>query len=105
MPIEDDSSLVIRVVSQEFSEAEAILLSRLLSDPIMKKYLQILMYNQIADHANISLATIAGDGAFITAIKQAFVKGGLSILQTLHDFQAPQPTSVQATQQGQNTQR
>lgn len=99
-----DNNITIYVVTQQLTDAEQIMLAKAFSDPLIKKYLNILMFNQLQDHANIPLNTLAQDGEYITALKQAFVKGGLSILQTLNSIEAPQPTSVQANQQGQRQQ-
>ena len=87
------------------TDAEQTVLAEIFGNPTVKKYLHTLIWNQIADHANIPLTTMAEDGLVMTAIKQGYIKGGLSMLYTLLSIDKPQPTSVQATQQGQQTQR
>lgn len=87
------------------SEGEQVALAKTFNEPLVKKYLQVLIFNTLKDCAEIPLDVLAQDGPIINAVKQAYVKGSLSILYTLNTIEVPKPISVQATQQGQSQQR
>lgn len=89
------------VRDNDLTAAEHSLLVEIFNQPVVKKYLEVLIANKIIEFANIPLNVLAEDGDRATLIKQAFFKGGLSMLLTLLDVRKPQPNSVQATQ-GQN---
>lgn len=96
--------MVFNIRDSDLSESEHRVLADIFTQPVVKKYLSILIANQIRDHAEVPLSTLAEDGLITSALKQAYIKGGLSMLYTLNSITKPQPTSVQATQQGQRTQ-
>lgn len=89
----------------QLTAGEQSILVDFFGQPVVKKYLEVLTANTIKDFAHIPLSTIAEDGAYTNALKQAFFKGQLSMLQTLTDIKKEEPTSVQANQQGQRQQR
>lgn len=99
------SDFRILLDSIELTASEESILVDIYSNPVVRKHLQILSANCIRDFAHIPLDVLGNDGVQISIIKQAYLKGTLSILQTLLSIEKPQPTSVQATQQGQSTQQ
>lgn len=80
-------------LAPELSKTEEDFIQAKLSDPAIKKYLNFLVYNQVVEAANIPLPILVQQGSEY-AIKQAFVKGGLSMLYTLLSIDKPKPKPV-----------
>ena len=68
------------------SETEQHIIANVFSDPCIKKYLRIMMQNDIIELATISLSE--KDDSTI-ARKHAMVQGKLSVLQTLLNITIP----------------
>lgn len=84
---------------QSFSETELKILAVALSDPTVKKYFQSLAANNIRSFAELPLSTMAEEGSLVNMLKQAYLKGGLSMLQTLLQIEAPKPPSAPVQQE------
>lgn len=97
-----DYSLLVQ--TPDLTIGEQTVIAEMLSNPVIKRYLQILIANQIRDFAEIPLSNITQDRNIENIVTQAYLKGGLSILYTLYHFKKAEPTSVQATQQVQRPQ-
>lgn len=74
----------------ELTDAELKVIQEVFSSGTVKKYLNYLLWDLIKDHANIPIPTLSSD-LMEAAIKQAFVKGNLNIIQTLLSIQKPKP--------------
>lgn len=83
----------------ELNDAEEHILRDILSNSVYRKYLQTLMANSIVENTNIEVSFIAEEGATKYALMQAYHKGYLSALITLHSYQKPKAeTPSQAPQ-------
>lgn len=83
----------------ELSKTELEVIATAFSDPNVRKYLSVVAANQVREFANISLDNLV-ENQQLVILRQAYLKGGLGMLQTLLSIERPQPTSVPATQQG-----
>lgn len=86
------------VATPDLTTGEQIVIAEMLSNPVIKRYLQILIANQIRDFAEIPLTNLTEAKNIENIVIQAYLKGGLSILYTLYNFKKAEPTSVQANQ-------
>lgn len=66
----------------DLSDAEAAVIEEIFSNPLIVRYLNILLWNNIVDEANIPLDTFLKETQE-HIVKVAFIKGGTSMLQTL----------------------
>lgn len=57
-------------------------LQRIFSMPIVKQYLQHLLWNQIVDQANIPITALMEEQQ-AHILRVAYIKGGIGMLQTL----------------------
>jgi hypothetical protein len=78
----DRVKLQIQPHTQDLTRTELDIIAKAFTDNTVRKYLQIVLMNQITDHANIPLPVLA-ENLTTAAIKQAFVKGGISVIHTL----------------------
>ena len=78
-------TLQLQYPTHEFSVEERIQLAQILSSPLMRRYLQALLWNQIIDEANIPVPLTAEDERKTLNLSLA-VKGGVSMLNTLLNF-------------------
>lgn len=66
----------------QFTPTEETILRQLLAEPVMIKYLNIVLWGLITDNANIPLPVISAD-LQEHALKQSYVKGGISVVHML----------------------
>lgn len=71
-----------------FTEGELHVIADVLTNPIVKRYLETLLWNQIRDAASMPVVEI---GKPETNYKLAYVKGCIGILLTLGSIEKPQP--------------
>lgn len=85
---------IVFVSRDKFSSTEEDIVITALSTPAVRKYLNMLATTQMQDAANIGLPELATD-TITYAAKQAFVKGGLSMLMTLLSIKKEEPKKEQ----------
>lgn len=66
----------------DLSQADMDFIEEAFSSPTVVRYLSLLLWNQLADEANIPIQTYI-DSPEKHVLKTAFIKGGTSMLQTL----------------------
>lgn len=77
------------------SEPDQKALVEIFERPVFRKWLNVLVANSIKEHWEIPLTTLSQDGLLTSHLKTAFVKGQISILQTMltyYDEKPPAPT-------------
>jgi len=74
-----------------FTEGEQMVIADLLANPIIKRYFDTLLWNQIRGLASTPIPEL---GKPETAYQHAYVKGGIGMLITLGSIERPQPKRV-----------
>lgn len=82
------------VLPQELTRTEEDIVRKALTDKTVRKYLQQVLWAQIIDHANVPIPVLS-ENLTVAVVKQAFVKGGMSVIHMLLSLDKSQdpPTS------------
>lgn len=90
MPIVTVQEIKLTAPPTGFTDVENTQLADIFGSPLVKRYLQALIWNSIKDAAELPLTEVIEDPTGY-ALKQAYMKGNLSILYTLNSIQKPAP--------------